>query len=89
MHTPEHLDPDFEATVAAMIRRLRGNLGNEDGDPDRAAQVILQIADMDEPPLRLLLGSYALQRAADIVDKQSASDQRWATLSTSTDFPTN
>jgi NAD(P)-dependent dehydrogenase (short-subunit alcohol dehydrogenase family) len=89
MHTPEHLDPDYDPTVGAMIRRVRGNLGNEDGDPDRAAQVILQIADMDEPPLRLLLGSYALQRAADIIDKQSAYDQRWAILSTSTDFPTN
>jgi hypothetical protein len=30
-----------------LIRRLRANHGQEDGDPDRAAQVILDVVDLD------------------------------------------
>jgi NAD(P)-dependent dehydrogenase (short-subunit alcohol dehydrogenase family) len=86
MRTPDALDPDYEQTVGAIIRRLRGNHGHEDGDPDRAAHVILEVAALDEPPLRLLLGSYALKRAADIMERQSTEDRRWAYLSKQTDF---
>ena len=68
-----------------LIRRLRGNHGQEDGDPDRAAQVILDDVDLDEPPLRLLLGSSALARAADMIERQSA-DREWVFLSARTDF---
>ena len=69
-----------------LIRRLRANHGQEDGDPDRAAQVILDVVDLDEPPLRLLLGSYALARAADIIERQSGEARKWAFLSERTDF---
>ena len=55
-------------------------------DPDRAARVILDVVDLDEPPLRLLLGSYALARAADMIERQSAEDRKWAFLSERTDF---
>ena len=47
------------------------------GDPAKVAQVVLQIAEMDEPPLRLLLGSDAYTYAT--------ADERWRDLSTSTD----
>ncbi|MFE3226921.1 oxidoreductase [Nocardia sp. NPDC059228] len=87
MRTPDCLDPDYEPTVGAMIRRLRGSRGHEDGDPDRAARVILDVVELADPPLRLLLGTYALERAADILERQSASDRKWAYLSTRTDFP--
>ncbi|MGW4353210.1 oxidoreductase [Nocardia sp. NPDC004582] len=86
MRTPLALDPDYEPTVGAMITRLRDNHGREDGDPDRAAQVILDLVGLADPPLRLLLGSYALERAADILERQSASDRKWAYLSKRTDF---
>ena len=66
-----------------LMRRLRADHGQEDGDPDRAA---LDVVDLDEPPLRLLLGSYALARAADIIERQSAEDRKWAFLSERTDF---
>jgi hypothetical protein len=32
----------------APDRRLRANRGQEDGDPDRAAQVILDVVDLQE-----------------------------------------
>ena len=69
-----------------VIRRLRADHGQEDGDPDRAAQVILDVVDLDDPPLRLLLGSYALARAVDMIERRSAEDRKWAFLSERTDF---
>ena len=69
-----------------LIRRLRARHGQADGDPDRAAQVILDVVDLDDPPLRLLLGSYALARAADMIERRSAEDRKWAFLSEGTDF---
>jgi hypothetical protein len=76
----------IDAMTNHLIRRLRGNHGQEDGDPDRAAQVILDVVDLDEPPLRLLLGSSVLARAADMIERQPAEDREWALLSERTDF---
>jgi hypothetical protein len=76
----------IDAMTEHLIRRLRRNHGQEDRDRDRADQVILDVVDFDEPPLRLLLGSYALARAPDVVERQSAEDRKWAFLSERTDF---
>ena len=69
-----------------LIRRLLANRGQEDGDPGRGAQVILDVVDLDEPPLWLRLGSYALARAADMIARQSAEDRKWAFLGARPDF---
>jgi hypothetical protein len=75
-----------DAMTKHLIHRLRPNRSQEDGDPDRAAQVILDVVDLGEPPLRLLLGSDPLARAADIIERQSAEDRKWALVSERTDF---
>jgi hypothetical protein len=54
--------------------------------PGRGAQVILDVVDLDEPPLWLRLGSYALARAADMIARQSAEDRKWAFLGARPDF---
>src|SRR4051794_23877401 len=76
----------IDAMTKHLIRRLRANRGQEDGDPDRAAQVILDVVDLDEPPRRLMLGSYALARAADMIEPQSAENRKRAFLSARTDY---
>jgi hypothetical protein len=55
------------------------------GDPAKAAQAILEVSNVPEPPLRLLLGSdaYAVARAAD--EAKIASDEKWKKLTLSTD----
>ena len=76
----------IDAMTKHLIRRLRRKHGQEDRDPDRAEQVILDVVDFDEPPIRPLLGSYALARAPDVVERQSAEDRKWAFLSERTGF---
>ncbi|HEX4731909.1 MAG TPA: SDR family NAD(P)-dependent oxidoreductase [Solirubrobacterales bacterium] len=55
------------------------------GDPAKVAQVVLQVAAMDEPPLRLILGSEAYAYATAAAQAQAESDQRWHDLTVSTD----
>ncbi len=55
------------------------------GDPARVADVVLQVAAMDEPPTRLLLGSDAFTYATADARRQLAEDERWEKLSRSTD----
>jgi NAD(P)-dependent dehydrogenase (short-subunit alcohol dehydrogenase family) len=78
--------PEYDATIGAMVRYNREQSGKEPGDPARAAAVIVHIASLDDPPLRLVLGSRALQLAEQIEAARAASDQKWRELSVSTDF---
>jgi hypothetical protein len=59
--------------------------GTPRSDPFKTAQAILQITQVDNPPLRLLLGSdaFTIARAAD--EAKIASDERWQDLTLSTD----
>jgi NAD(P)-dependent dehydrogenase (short-subunit alcohol dehydrogenase family) len=78
----------YEATVGfsvARLARLDQGLDQAAGDPAKVAQVVLQIADLDEPPVRLLLGSDAVLYAGMVEQAQRESDARWHELSISTD----
>ncbi len=55
------------------------------GDPAKVAAVVLQIAAMDDPPLRLILGSEAYAYATAAARAQAESDERWHDLTVSTD----
>jgi NAD(P)-dependent dehydrogenase (short-subunit alcohol dehydrogenase family) len=55
------------------------------GDPVKVAQVILKLAELAEPPLRLILGSEAYAYATTAANRQTESDVRWHDLTISTD----
>jgi hypothetical protein len=55
------------------------------GDPAKVAQVVLQVAAMDEPPLRLILGSEAYAYATAAAKARAESDATWRHLTVSTD----
>ncbi|MFC4529898.1 oxidoreductase [Sphaerisporangium dianthi] len=79
--------PDYEETVGAMNRRRAGFDLNAPGDPVRAARIILDIVDLDEPPLRLLLGAGAVELTERSSRERAAEAARWAEVSRSADFP--
>lgn len=78
--------PDYDATVGATARFQRDYNGKQPGDPKKAAQAILKIAEMSSPPLRLLLGSDAFNGAIRNDQLKSQSDKEWGDLSKSTDY---
>lgn len=62
--------------------------GNQPGDPVRAAQAILTLADADKPPMRLILGRDALKAAEIDLNQQLDDLMDWESVSLSTDFST-
>jgi NAD(P)-dependent dehydrogenase (short-subunit alcohol dehydrogenase family) len=77
---------DYAPSVGAVVSRLERSAGKQIGDPVRGAQAIIQAVRATEPPLNLVLGSDALKRARDRVDRFGAEIERWASVSLSTDF---
>ena len=74
----------YRPTVGVRVEALERGLPML-GDPKKAAQAILTISDVPEPPLRLLLGTdaYELARAGDLA--KIAADDEWKELTLSTD----
>jgi NAD(P)-dependent dehydrogenase (short-subunit alcohol dehydrogenase family) len=54
-NAPELL-PDYEPSVGAILNILRGLEGRSEGDPQTIADVIVQLANSDDVPVRLILG---------------------------------
>lgn len=78
--------PEYDETVGAAARFQREYNGKQPGDPTRAAAVLLQIAAMSDPPLRLLLGSDAYTAAELSALQRLESDRKWREVSITTDF---
>jgi NAD(P)-dependent dehydrogenase (short-subunit alcohol dehydrogenase family) len=76
----------YRETVGAMAR-VHEELGGDAalGDPAKVAQVVLAVAAMPEPPLRLILGSEAYAYAAQAARARAESDAAWRDLTVSTD----
>jgi NAD(P)-dependent dehydrogenase (short-subunit alcohol dehydrogenase family) len=79
-------NPVYDATVGAVARFQREYNGAQPGDPSKAASVVLHVASLSEPPLRLLLGSDAVRAAEAAAVERSEADAKWRNLSVSTDF---
>lgn len=83
---PPRADSEYAPILGPMIDLMGTHGGSEAGDPVKAAQAILSIANTPEPPLRLLLGSDAVFLAEQQSKRMAAEDAKWRTLSLSTDF---
>jgi len=78
---------NYDQTVGAMNRYRDSTVAEWPGDPTRAAKIILDIARLDEPPLRLLLGAHAVESAGKASRERAAEAEKWADVSRSADFP--
>ena len=58
--------PDYEASVGSMLKLLRSLEGRAEGDPRKIAEVIMQLANSDEVPVRLILGVDAERRVRQV-----------------------
>jgi NAD(P)-dependent dehydrogenase (short-subunit alcohol dehydrogenase family) len=80
------VSPAYEQTVGA-INALRTRLmARAASDPAKVAAVVLALVELDEPPVRLLLGSDAVRFAGQAERSRAESDARWRELSESTDY---
>ena len=72
----------------AIQNEFNGYSQKQPGDPSALANLIVEVADHPEPPLRLLAGSDALEMARTALERAKSEIEAWAFKSTSTDFPT-
>jgi NAD(P)-dependent dehydrogenase (short-subunit alcohol dehydrogenase family) len=61
-------------------------IGNQPGDPERAADVFIEVAERDERPLHLFLGTDSFGMANTKMDAVKAEMKAYESLSKSTDF---
>lgn len=59
--------------------------GKQPGDPEKAADALMQLAEHPEPPVHLFLGSDAWQRAHAKIDRLKEEMAQWKELTLSTD----
>ncbi|MEU7654235.1 oxidoreductase [Micromonospora taraxaci] len=76
----------YRPVIDPAVQRLRQGSGKQPGDPVRAAQAIIRITTVDDPPLRLLLGTDAVAAASAAAEALATSDARWRSLSESVAF---
>jgi NAD(P)-dependent dehydrogenase (short-subunit alcohol dehydrogenase family) len=85
MHVPPVSEP-YRATVGVMADLHHEGDGLPAlGDPAKVAEVVLAVAGMDEPPLRLILGSEAYAYATAAAAARAEEDATWRDLTVSTD----
>src|SRR3984893_9423193 len=78
--------PDYEASVGSILKMLRGLEGRAEVDPRKIADIILQLANSDEVPVRLILGVDAEKRVQQAEVARAAEAEKWRHLTVSTVF---
>jgi NAD(P)-dependent dehydrogenase (short-subunit alcohol dehydrogenase family) len=75
----------YESTVDSRAEIFKSNQFVPKGNPDKAAKVLVELADHPEPPMHLVLGSDAtnLLKQADAVRQEEL--DKWLSVSESTD----
>jgi NAD(P)-dependent dehydrogenase (short-subunit alcohol dehydrogenase family) len=76
----------YRDLLADVRADLAGADGRQEGDPVRAAEIIVSLAHGDEVPLRLPLGSEAVQRISGAYRRGLDEVERWAETARSADF---
>ncbi|MFE9749082.1 SDR family NAD(P)-dependent oxidoreductase [Saccharothrix saharensis] len=84
--TVHPVSPGYESTVGAVNGLRTTLMARAASDPAKVADVVLRVAELDEPPVRLLLGSDAVRFAGQVERARAESDARWRGLSVSTDY---
>src|SRR5712672_2047521 len=78
--------PDYEVSVGSMLKLLRSHDVASEGDPRKIADVIVQLTNSDEVPLRLLLGVDAERRVQQAEAARASEAEKWRHLTVSPIF---
>ena len=78
--------PEYEASVGTILKMLRSLEGRAEGDPRKIADVIVQLANSDDVPVRLILGVDAEKRVQQAEAARASEAEKWRHLTVSTVF---
>ena len=77
----------YASTAGARRAQLQRDSGKQAGDPQRAADIIIMVAESAEPPLHLVLGRNGLERVRDKLTQLVRSLDEWEKVTVSADYP--
>ena len=76
---------EYEEVRAIHTKYLKMD-GQQAGDPEKAAAAMISLASMPNPPVHLLLGNDAFQRANSKIEALTKEFKDWKAITISTDF---
>ena len=77
---------DYNETAGKTRKENIVNLKNQPGDPDKAGQVIVEVANQEEYPTRLLLGSDAVRIVKEALEQRIEEIENYQTISIQSDY---
>lgn len=75
----------YQAVKEIQKRYLAGN-GQQPGDPEKASEILIELAEKENPPLHLYLGQDAYNRVSAKLSAMTAELEAWKSTSISADF---
>jgi NAD(P)-dependent dehydrogenase (short-subunit alcohol dehydrogenase family) len=87
MTIPRHTIDAYAETAGARRKQLKASSGNQPGDPARAADAIIEAVESEDPPLHLVLGKVALDRAREALTRRLAIFDKWEAVTLGADYP--
>ncbi|MFE9249598.1 oxidoreductase [Streptomyces sp. NPDC007088] len=82
MSTPPVSEP-YRQVIEPVVERMRQADGKQPGDPAVIAQILLEVTEAENPPVRLLLGQDAVSVARSAAESLAATDAQWREVSES------
>ncbi|SUX43439.1 SDR family NAD(P)-dependent oxidoreductase [Chryseobacterium indoltheticum] len=86
LRTPENEIEEYTAARQLQTVHEKEINGNQPGDPEKAATVLIELASVENPPVHLMLGSDAFQFAGNKLDALQQEISEFKNLSISTDY---
>lgn len=83
---PDQLIDDYAPISGKMLEWLRENDGKQPGDPNKAAQAMIEAVESDNPPLRLALGEDAVGAIDEKLKSVKVELDAWKEVSINTAF---
>jgi NAD(P)-dependent dehydrogenase (short-subunit alcohol dehydrogenase family) len=78
---------DYKDTAGVARVYLQTQSGKQAGDPQKAVEAIITVADSPNPPVHLILGKLALTRFRDKLAEWQSDMAKWESVTLGSDFP--
>lgn len=78
---------DYLDTVGARHKAIVEKSGKQPGDPVRAAEAMIRITEIEQPPRHFVLGAVGIDGVANKLGRTLADLEKWREAGLATDFP--
>ncbi|MEJ6982579.1 oxidoreductase [Pedobacter sp. P351] len=82
----EKVIEEYSPTAGSRISTIQAYSGNQPGDPEKAARAIIKVVNSENPPLRLPLGTVAIQAIRNKLKSVEEEINEWEKIAADTSF---